>query len=607
MQHRQILHLVFGYALIGALYILFSDQLLHFVAPDVEALKNISILKGLGFIAVTALTLWWLLIRMTHAEDLRRRALEDQHKAELLQSFLEDQKEIQRHQRELERSNQLLAMLSEFNQSVVRATDRSELFQAACSLAVSHGGFRIAWIGMINPEGVIVPVATAGDDTGYVDQIQATLSENSLRGLGPTGVALRSGTPSFNNDFLGDPHTILWHAAAENAGIRSTAALPIRNDKVFIGSLNLYASERNVFGPREQQTLRSVMEDLQYALSYLDNLQALQVTMDVVEASPAVLFRWRNAPDWPVLFVTHNVDNWGYSAASLMAGRVQFSQLMHPDDLQRVSDEVAQHVTDKHERYEQEYRIVTADKRVRWVIDQTVVNYNAEGIPEFFQGVLTDITDKKESEGIIEDYVERLEKAFLGTTLAVSQLVELRDPYTAGHEKRVGELAAAIAAELGYDEHMQNGLRAAGALHDVGKMMVPVEILSKPGKLTPIEMDLIRLHPEEGYKVLKDVPFPWPVADVARQHHERLDGSGYPQGLRGEQICFEARIIAVADLVESMSSHRPYRAARGLDQALAEMEAGSGTLYDPVVVAACLRLFRDKGYRLEASLPGTGE
>jgi PAS domain S-box-containing protein len=694
MQHRQIQHLVLGYLLVGTLYILFSDQLLYLIAPDLEALKSISILKGLGFVAVTATTLWLLLLRLNREEHQRYQALVEQHHAimllidpdngdildanktaaefygyelkklrgmhistlnrrtreqvvvimakamkneqavfhlkhwlasgaerdvlvmtgpvthmgrKLLLSIVQDETDSKRYQRELERSNRLLGMLSEFNQSVVRATDRNQLFQAACTLAVSHGGFKFAWVGMINPDDVITPIARAGEDAGYVDQVHASLSASSIRGLGPTGVALRTGSPVINNDFLGDPHTIIWHAAAERAGIRSSVALPIRDGATLIGTLNFYAEESGYFGPREQQTLMTVADDLQYALKHLDSLRALQVTANVVEASPAVLFRWRNAPDWPVLFVTDNVTNWGYSAAGLKSGRVLFSQLVHPDDLQRVGEEVTGYLAAKAEHYAQEYRIITADQRVRWVSDQTSVSYDAAGEPEFLQGVLTDTTDKKESERTIQDYVERLEKAFLGTTLAVSQLVELRDPYTAGHEKRVGELAAAIAAELGYDEHMQNGLRAAGALHDVGKIMVPVEILSKPGKLTANEFDLIRMHPDEGYKVLKEVPFPWPIADVARQHHERLDGSGYPQGLKGEQICLEARIIAVADVVESMSSHRPYRAARGIGQGLAEIEAGSGSLFDARVVAACLCLFREKGFMLEPSLFGAHE
>lgn len=196
----------------------------------------------------------------------------------------------------------------------------------------------------------------------------------------------------------------------------------------------------------------------------------------------------------------------------------------------------------------------------------------------------------------IADYISRLEDTVFDTAAALSQMVELRDPYTAGHERRVGELAAAIAAEMGYDEDFQRGLRLAGAVHDIGKIQVPAEILTKPTSLTKTEFELVKVHANSGFEVLKDIDFPWPVAEVAHQHHERLDGSGYPQGLAGEDILIEARITAVADVVESMSSHRPYRPALGVDKALAEIESGAGTRYDVNVANACLTLFREKNY-----------
>lgn len=157
-------------------------------------------------------------------------------------------------------------------------------------------------------------------------------------------------------------------------------------------------------------------------------------------------------------------------------------------------------------------------------------------------------------------------------------------------------LAIGIGAELGFDARRQEGLRVAGYLHDVGKIIVPSEILSKPGKLSAIEYALIQGHVQSGYDALERVEFPWPVAEVALQHHEHVDGSGYPQGLKGEAILLEARIMAVADVVEAMSSDRPYRPGLGITAALAEIERGSGTAYDPVVANACLKLFREKGY-----------
>jgi HD-GYP domain-containing protein (c-di-GMP phosphodiesterase class II) len=213
-------------------------------------------------------------------------------------------------------------------------------------------------------------------------------------------------------------------------------------------------------------------------------------------------------------------------------------------------------------------------------------------------GVIQDISEKKRAEEQIQRYVAQIENAFMSTVRVVTTLGEMRDPYTAGHQRRVAESAVASGAGLGFDARRQEGLRVAGYLHDVGKIRIPSEILSKPGKLSPAEFRLVQGHAQASYDVLKDVEFPWPVAAVALQHHERMDGSGYPLGLRGEAILLEARIMAVADVIEAMSTHRPYRAGLGVDAALAEIERGRGSAYDAEVADACLKLFREHDYAI---------
>lgn len=220
-----------------------------------------------------------------------------------------------------------------------------------------------------------------------------------------------------------------------------------------------------------------------------------------------------------------------------------------------------------------------------------------EGRPAVI-GLLQDITERKRNEDEIQRYVARLEQAMHGTIGVISAIGEARDPYTHGHERRVGEIAAAIGAEMGWDAKRVEGIRIAGCMHDVGKIAVPAEILSKPGKLSEPEYELVKSHAERGYEILKGFEFPWPVAEIAWQHHERLDGSGYPRGLKGDEILLEARVLAVADTVEAMSSHRPYRPGLGIDQAMALISKDAGTLYDRQAVDACRRLFIDKGYRL---------
>jgi len=193
---------------------------------------------------------------------------------------------------------------------------------------------------------------------------------------------------------------------------------------------------------------------------------------------------------------------------------------------------------------------------------------------------------------------ERLQETIDGTVKIIASTVETRDPYTAGHQRRVAEIAQAAAREIGLPEDRVHGIFMAGLIHDVGKVSVPAEILSKPTRLTENEFSLIKQHAEIGYNILKDIVFPWPLAEIVLQHHERLDGSGYPGGLKDGKVLLESRIIAVADVVEAMASHRPYRPALGLDKALDEITRNAGRLYDEDTVAACVRLFREKGFRL---------
>lgn len=208
--------------------------------------------------------------------------------------------------------------------------------------------------------------------------------------------------------------------------------------------------------------------------------------------------------------------------------------------------------------------------------------------------LLRDISQHRRDEAFLLQSLEKLRRVLEQTINALTVTSEQRDPFTAGHQQRVSRLSTAIAQELGLSEDAQEGLRLAGLVHDIGKVYVPSEILAKSGTLSPLEMEIMRQHSEVGYQILKDVDFPWPVARMVREHHERLDGSGYPGGLTGENILIEARIMGVADVVEAMTAHRPYRAALGMDQALAEIRSRRGELYDPDVVDVCLLLCMDK-------------
>lgn len=212
--------------------------------------------------------------------------------------------------------------------------------------------------------------------------------------------------------------------------------------------------------------------------------------------------------------------------------------------------------------------------------------------------LMRELNARKEREEKISLYAKQLEDVFMKVVGVATTMSEMRDPYTVGHERRVSKIAVAIGQEMGLDEVTLEGIRIGANLHDLGKISIPAEILGKPGRLSNIEFEIIKAHPVAGYDILKDVGFPWPVDKIALQHHERLDGSGYPNGLQGNEILLEARIVAVADVVEAMHSHRPYRPGLGIESALNEIKRGRGTAFDPDVVDGCLRLFNEKNFKL---------
>jgi len=223
---------------------------------------------------------------------------------------------------------------------------------------------------------------------------------------------------------------------------------------------------------------------------------------------------------------------------------------------------------------------------------------NLKGEPEFLLGISEDITDRKKTENMLQQTLESLRKAVGVTIRVVAAAVEARDPYTSGHQKRVAALAYAIGQDMDLHHDQIEAVQLAASIHDIGKISIPAEILSKPTRLTEIEYALMKTHSEVGYEILKNVESSWRLAEIVYQHHERINGSGYPRKLKGDEIILEARIISVADVVEAMSTHRPYRPALGSDAALKEIENNRGILYDSKVVDACLKLFREKGYQL---------
>jgi PAS domain S-box-containing protein len=281
----------------------------------------------------------------------------------------------------------------------------------------------------------------------------------------------------------------------------------------------------------------------------------------------------------------------GFTAAERI-GRSSL-ELVHPDDSARVRAAYQRVLRAESQHVAVEFRMRHKDGSWRIVegIGSGALDMEGEKVAVVN---LHDVTERRRGD-------QRLLKSMEGAIAAIAAAAELRDPYTAGHERRVADLAAAIGREMGLQDERVHGLHLAGVVHDIGTINVPAEILVKPSRLTQLETAMVRTHCQAGHDVLKNLDFPWPIARIVLQHHEHYDGSGYPLGLKGEEILLEARIISVADAVEAMVSHRPYRPAVALDAALSEIVMSRGTRFDARVVDACLKLFREKNYALPAA------
>ncbi|MDE2306700.1 MAG: PAS domain S-box protein [Xanthomonadaceae bacterium] len=498
------------------------------------------------------------------------------------------------------------ASLSRCNDAIVHSTNAEALFQELCRIAVQYGGMSMAWIGRLDPDTrSLRPVAQAGDRIGeFLDEIKISFDADSPFGHGPAGIAVRENRPVCFQDFLHDPRTSPWHARAARFGLGAVAALPLRCNEAVVGVIALYADATDVFDEATRGLLERMATDIGFALDNFAHeaarVQALNELREseqryraLVEQSIAGVYLIQ---DQQLIYVNpHMAEMLGYGDAAELIGQHPLA-IVAEQDRDRVTENIRLRLEGSIDRISYNF---TAQCKHGGTIEVGANGARAtyQGRPAIV-GLMQDITEKTRAEELSRQHLAQLESAFMSTVQVATNLTDVRDSYTSRHARRVGEIAAAIGAELGLDARRQQGLLVAGSLHDIGKISIPMEILCTLDPLTPHERELIRKHPRTGYEILKGIDLPWPVAEVAHQHHERLDGSGYPQGLRGDAIILEARIVMVADVVESMSHDRPYRPGLGLDRALAEIERGAGTLYDAAVADTCLRLFRENGRSL---------
>lgn len=377
--------------------------------------------------------------------------------------------------------------------------------------------------------------------------------------------------------------------------------VPILSDGNLLGVINLYVQAGHLRSVKEEEFLTSVAHTLAGIITRRE-AEAARTRSELefgllLKNVPAIVFK--GYADGAVDLFDDKVEKMtGYPKSRFDSKSLKWTDLILEEDAGQVKKEFIK-VLKGHLSYVREYRIHHQHGRVLWIQERSQIVLNREGRIDYISGVLFDITSRKRGEAALEKSLAKLKEILKGTVMALISAVETRDPYTAGHQRRVTQLACAIGKALGFSEEQLEGMRMIGFLHDIGKIAVPAEILTKPGKISDHEFSLIKTHVEAGFNILKEINFPCPVAEAIAQHHERLNGSGYPKGLSGSDILIQARILAVADVVEAMASHRPYRPGLGIEKALQEITENKGILYDPEVVQTCVDLFTKKGFQFE--------
>lgn len=490
----------------------------------------------------------------------------------------------------------LYKALTECNAVLMHSSNETDLYRRVCDVVVRHSGVAMAWVGKVDhAAGRVVPVVSAGEGVDYVAGVDIRIVADDQRGQGPAGTAAREGRPVWIDDFTHDPHMAPWRDRGARFGWTSAASLPLCQGGEVAAVLSLYSTDSDWLDGETKGLLAAMADDISFTLDRMRIASQLEESeqrfRSLVEQSIAGAYIIQ---DQHVAYVNPRFKEiLGYDPDDDLVG-MDALDFFAPDEQEAALERQHQLIGRLAVNQESVFRAVRKDgSYVNVGTHSSLATYRQR--PAVI-GLLQDISDRKVAEAQIDRYVERLASVMLQTVGVITEISSMRDPYTSNHERNVAELSAAIGRRMGLDEHRLEGLRVGGLLHDIGKIAVPAEILVKPTRLSPLELAMVREHPTIGHGLLRAIDFPWPVARVANEHHERMDGSGYPQRLQGDQICLEARIVAVADVVDSMSSHRPYRAALGTAAALAEIEGHAGTRYDADVVAACAAVIRDGGF-----------
>lgn len=495
--------------------------------------------------------------------------------------------------------NAVLYAIRAVNQLITWEKDREKLLQGACDKLIRTRGYHSVWIAIVDEKGRFVTATQAGFGKKFsrmIDDLKCGELPRCVRkALAQSGIVIVANPAvECGNCLLAGICADLTRAITCLKYEDRLYGFIVVTTPVKIGTNE---EEQTLFGEvagdiafalhnieieeKHKQVRKELREsERKYKLIFNNTLNALFVldaeTMKIVLANQAAL------------------EMYGYNSMREV-GKVSPLDFIPPEDRDRVRRVIVEGMFENDLQESHDWRTITKDGKEIWI--------SARGKKTKYRGRLAglisirDITDRKQAEKELKQSFEKLQRILKETAHALAAAIEARDPYTAGHQRRVTKLAIAIAKKMGLSEKQINAIHMTALIHDIGKINAPSEILSKPTRLTKIEFEIIKTHPRVGYNILKEIEFPWPVAEIILQHHERMDGSGYPQGLSDDDIILEARILGVADVIEAMASHRPYRPAQGIDKALEEISQNRGVLYDPKVVDACLKLFTEKGFK----------
>jgi len=512
--------------------------------------------------------------------------------------IVQDITERKQAEERIKHLNLVLRSIRNINQLIVKEKDREKLLKSVCEILTETRGYHNTWIALLDEEGKLKTGAEAGLGKVFLPMIEllkrGKLTTCSQKALKQQEVVITEDPTS----------TCTECPLAHNYSGRGAMTVRLKHDGKVYGLMSVSTSAYLAVDQEEQSLFKEVAEDIAFGLYNIEldeehkqAEQSLKKVKDelqmIIDSVPALIF-YKDIEGRIIRANKTLADSLKLSVKDIVGKTTEElfpkeqAENMRKDDKEVIiSGEPKMNITEPYDTPE----------GTRWAITDKMPYKDKEGKVISLISLSKDITFQKRSEQGLQKTYQKLKKTMDATIQTISRIIEAIDPYTAGHQQRVSQLATVIAKELNISQDKIEGIRIASLIHDIGKIGLPTEILSKPTKLTDIEFSLIKDHSQIGYDILKSIDFSYPVAQIVLQHHEKIDGSGYPGGLKGDEILLEAKIICVADVVEAMSSHRPYRPALGIDAALEEISQNKGILYDSKVVDVCLRLFKEKGFK----------